>query len=57
MRARANVSETTWKDVAALVVCVAVVVWILALLGPAIDREIALQDARIEAHKASLVSK
>lgn len=57
MRARANEDRLTGKDVAALAVVVAVVCWILYLLGPAIDREIALQDAKIEAHKASLVAQ
>ena len=58
MRARAK-QETSMsgKDWVALAVCVALVGWILYLLGPAIDQEIALGDAKIEAHKVSLVSQ
>lgn len=57
MRARANDDKMTGRDWAALAVLVVVGVWILALLGPAIDQQFAFDDARIEAHKASLVSK
>ena len=57
MRARSNDEQMTGKDWVALVVFVALVVWISVLLGPAIDRELAIGDARIEAHKASLVSQ
>lgn len=47
----------TWKDWAVFAVVAAVVVWILYLLGPALDKSFAFEDARIEAHRASLVSK
>ena len=39
------------------VVLVALMLLIGSLLGPAIDAELAFNDSRIEAHKASLVSK
>jgi hypothetical protein len=58
MRARAN-DETpmTGMDWAALALCVVLVVWILMLLGPALDSEWAFDAAKIAAHKASLVAQ
>lgn len=58
MRARANDERPmTGKDWAALLVVCAVVIFILHELGPALDRELGYEDAKIEAHKVSLVSQ
>ena len=52
---RSEKQKMTGQDWIALAIVVAVVIWILMLLGPAIDADGAFVDARMEANAASLV--
>lgn len=50
-------SRNSSLEIWPLLLFLAGVLFLVSLVGPAIDQELAFADARIEAHKASLVSK